>query len=106
MVECPICIENKVSYVTLECHHKICLKCYHNCIYHNHTKCSLCRKNIPELGEVCELIQDIEQDVENLENKVGELERRNEELYKNIDEITDIYADLQERNDELWAQIN
>ncbi len=105
-IECPVCRENKVAFVTLECQHKICLKCYHYCIYHNHTKCSLCRKNIPELAETCEFIQDIEQDVEGLETKIDELEKQNEDLYKNMDDITGLYEDLQERHDELWAQIN
>jgi len=119
-IECPICRENKSTFVTLECQHKICLKCYHNCIYHNHTKCSLCRKNIPELVETCELIKDIEQDVESLEKNIDKL---NDKIYKQIQEITSqdtqilehieeldnvngAMEDLQDKHDMLWAQIN
>ena len=105
-IECPICRDNKSSFVTLECSHKLCLKCYHNCIYHSHIKCSLCRKNIPELVETCELIQDIEQDVENLEKTNDELEKENEELYTEIENITGVLEDLQDRNNEILAHIN
>ena len=119
-IECPICRDEQSAYVTLECSHQICLKCYHNCIYHNHIKCSLCRKNIPELAETCELIKDIELDVESLEKNVDEL---NDKIYNQIQEITTqdtqilekieeidnisgAMEDLQEKYDKLWAQVN
>jgi len=106
IIECPICREEKISYVVLECSHKICLKCYHNCIYHNHSKCSLCRKNIPELAETCELIKDVEQDVEDLEKRVDELEDMNKDLEDLVERIDGEKEDIQDKYDEIWAQIN
>ena len=98
-IECPVCRENKVAFVTFECQHKICLNCYHNCMYHNHTKCSLCRKDIPELAETCELIKDVEK-------RVDELEQDREQTMTDFDNITGLYEDLQDRFDEIWAQFN
>ena len=106
MIECPVCRESKNAFVTFECNHKICLNCYHNCIYHNHSKCSLCRKDIPELAETCELIKDVEEDVEKLEKRVDELEQDREQTMTDFDNITGLYEDLQDRYDEIWAQYN
>lgn len=105
-IDCPVCQESKISYVTLECQHKICLKCYHNCMYHNHFKCSLCRKHITELAETCELIQDIEQDVEDLEKRVDDLEEDKKDLEDLLERIEGEKEDLQDRCDEMWAQLN
>ena len=98
-IECPICRDDKSSYVSLECSHKICLKCYHNCIYHNHSKCSLCRKKIPELVETSELIDD-------LEERVDELEDANKDLENLIEIIEGEKEDLQCKFDEMWDQLN
>jgi hypothetical protein len=84
LIECPICQEQKNSYVKLECNHSICLKCYHNCIYHNHSKCSLCRARITEIGETCELIHNLEI---NMENRVDGYREKNKNLQERI-EIT------------------
>ena len=48
-VDCPICREIVNTFVTLECSHKICLKCYHQCIHHSHDTCSLCRNKIKDM---------------------------------------------------------
>ena len=105
-IECPVCQENKSSYVTLECKHKICLKCYHDCMYHNHYKCSMCRKHIPELADACELIQSMEEDVESLEERIDELEEEKKDLEMLVEQIEGEKEDLQDRNDEMWAQLN
>jgi predicted nuclease with TOPRIM domain len=97
IIECPVCQEQKNSYVKLECKHSICLKCYHNCIYHNHIKCSLCRASIKELEETCELIHDLETDVEDLEKMVDGLKEENEDLQEIINETQNRNEYLEER---------
>jgi len=105
-IECPVCMEKKISFVNLECQHKICLSCYHNCMYFNHYKCSLCRNHISELADACELIKDIELDVKSLEKKVDELEAEKEELEEILEQVECQKEDLQDKYDEMWAQLN
>ena len=100
-VECPICQEPKTSFVKLECNHSICLKCYHNCIYHNIVTCSLCRAEIKELGETCELIRDLEKDVEDLEKTCDDLKDLQEELEEVLAETTNRKEELEERVAEM-----
>ena len=56
-IDCPICQETVKTFVTLECEHKICLACYHQCISHSHNKCSLCRFEIKEMTSTIEEIE-------------------------------------------------
>lgn len=98
-IKCCICRETKNNFVTFECSHKICLKCYNDCIYHNHSKCCLCREVIQEIKTFTKLINNLKEYIENLKN----MNERYEETINNLEGINE---DLQDRNDELWAQIN
>jgi len=44
--ECPICYEDLVNYVKLECNHNFCLECHSDFIINKYTKCPICRNNI------------------------------------------------------------
>ena len=99
MIECCICRENKNNFVTFECLHKVCLKCYNSCIYNNHHKCSLCREDIPEIKIITKLIN-------NLKGYIEELKEEIEKLEDKMLIIDGINEDLNDRNEELFAQIN
>ena len=94
-VECPICRETVSSFVTLECSHKICLGCYHQCIQHSHNKCSLCRTEIKEMNETIEHISSHVEEIENLDEEMDCLKQMNEKL-KEMNEILEQENDILE----------
>jgi DNA repair exonuclease SbcCD ATPase subunit len=111
--ECPICREIKKSFVTFECLHKFCLKCYNDCIYHNHNKCSLCRKKVPEIKNFTKLINNLKEYIKVLKNqtklyeeKIESLEEDKEDLQDLIEHIEGEKEDLQDKCDEFWMTQN
>jgi len=92
--ECPICREQLIAFVTLECTHKICLSCYHQCIQHSHNKCSLCRIEIKEMNKTLEHISNHKEEIDNLDD---EIEYQREE----IDKLKELNTVLEEQVDIL-----
>jgi len=73
MINCPICLENSKSFVTFECKHNLCLHCFQQCISHNLVKCSMCRKDIPEINNFLKYINNLKTQIEDLEDRLEEL---------------------------------
>ena len=84
MINCPICLEDSNSFVTLECKHKLCLHCFQQCISHALVKCSLCRKNIPEINNFIKYINNLKTQIEELEDNITDIRDEIEELQEQI----------------------
>ena len=106
MINCPICLENSKSFVTFECKHYLCLQCFQQCISHNLVKCSMCRKNIPEINNFLKYINNLKTQIEDLENNISNIINEVEELQEQILNVEDEKEYLEDRYQELWAQIN
>ncbi len=106
MINCPICLENSKSFVTFECKHNLCLHCFQQCISHNLVKCSMCRKDIPEINNFLKYINYLKTRIENLENNISDIIDEVEELQEQILNVEDEKEELEDRLEELWAQIN
>ncbi len=94
-INCSVCQETKPNFVNFKCNHKICLKCYSYMIYHNHTKCPMCRKNIRQLEHLTEMIVDLENDIENLENEVKTISEDKQDLEDLLDKVENEKEDLE-----------
>jgi len=57
-VNCPICLEDNTSYITFNCNHRTCTKCFLTNIIHLNTKCPLCRGNLPEVEPLLKKFHD------------------------------------------------
>jgi len=106
MINCPICLEDSNSFVTLECKHKLCLHCFQQCISHALVKCSLCRKNIPEINNFIKYINNLKTQIEELEDNITDIRDEIEELQEQILNTEGEKEELEDRLEELWAQIN
>ena len=106
MINCPICLENSNSFVTLECKHNLCLHCFQQCISHALVKWSLCRKNIPEINNFIKYINNLKTQIEELEDNITDIRDEIEELQEQILNTEGEKEELEDRLEELWAQIN
>jgi peptidoglycan hydrolase CwlO-like protein len=106
MINCPICLEDSKSFVTLECKHNLCLHCFQQCISHNLVRCSICRKNIPEINNILKYINILKTQIEDLEDNISDIRDNVEELHEQILNTEGEKEELQDRFEELWAQIN
>jgi len=106
MINCPICLEDSNSFVTLECKHKLCLHCFQQCISHALVKCSLCRKNIPEINNFIKYINNLKTQIEELEDNITDIRDEIEELQEQILNTEEEKEELEDRLEELWAEIN
>lgn len=86
-IDCPICLEEKNSYVTLNCNHKACTKCFLNSIIHLNTKCSICRAILPEIEPLLKKFHDDILDLNKTQIKLYDLETENRLLNNEIKEI-------------------
>ena len=97
--DCPICQETVKAFVTLECEHKICLTCYHQCINHSHNKCSLCRAEIKQMTENKTenpvLLEEISGLIEEMENLDTEIDIQNEYI-KELEETVRLHEESNE----------
>ena len=97
--DCPICQETVKAFVTLECEHKICLACYHQCIKHSHNKCSLCRAEIKEMTENQienpVLVEEMNDLIEEMENLDIQIDNQNEYI-KELEEAVRLHEETNE----------
>jgi len=83
--DCPICLESVKAFVTLECSHKMCLSCYHQCMNHALDKCSLCRGEIKEMNGTVERIKNLEEAYDNTMEEVDNLDVEMDKLKETVD---------------------
>lgn len=67
--ECPICYEELINYVKLECNHNFCLKCHTGLVKNKQSKCPLCRNDIVGLRENIYYINELTQMNTKLKNE-------------------------------------
>jgi predicted nuclease with TOPRIM domain len=106
MINCPICLEDSKSFVTLECKHNLCLHCFQQCISHNLVRCSICRKNIHQINNILKYINILKTQIEDLEDNLSDVRDKVEELEEQVLNVEGEKEELQDRFEELWAQIN
>ena len=106
MINCPICLEDSKSFVTLECKHNLCLDCLQQCISHNLVRCSICRKNIRQINNILKYINILKTQIEDLEDNLSDVRDKVEELEEQVLNVEGEKEELQDRFEELWAQIN
>ena len=69
-VECPICYNNNITYITFKCGHKVCLNCFFEQMLFSLNKCSLCRFEVKSMNNMIEYIDHLKKYIKNLENTV------------------------------------
>ena len=94
-IDCTVCQEHKDNFVNFLCNHRVCLKCYSKLIYHNHTKCPICRTDIKQLENLTELIKNLEFDITEMETNIEPLTEEKQDLVDLIDQIENEKEDME-----------
>jgi len=94
---CPICLEDNTSYITFNCGHNTCTKCFLTNIIHLNTKCPMCRSHLLEVEPLLKKFHDDLLNLNKVQVELFDLETENRELrldIKNINKKNKIYKRL------------
>jgi len=86
-IKCPICLEDNTSYITFNCSHNTCTKCFLTNIIHLNTKCPMCRSNLPEVEPLLKKFHDDVLYLNKVQLELFDLETENRLLKTNIKDI-------------------